>query len=469
MKPTHSTLARSWFRTIRDALTGKQYDYTSGSIPRGILMLAVPMMLEMSMESAFAVVDIYFVGRLGSAAIAAVGLTESMITILYAVAIGLSLSVTATVARRIGEDDPRGASVAAVQAIGLGLVVAVAIGIPGGILAPKLLALMGASAEVIHLGSGYTRVLLATNVVIVLIFLINAVFRGAGDPSIAMRSLWLANGINIVLDPCLIFGWGPFPEMGLTGAAVATTIGRGTGVLYQFYALTGHNSRVRITRDVLRVDLGAMYRLVRISMGGIGQYLIATASWVALVRIVSPFGDAAVAGYTIGIRILLVSFLPSWGLSNAAATLTGQNLGAGHPDRAEKSVYLTGIFNMIFLGTVMLIMIAIPERLVGIFTEDPEVLRIGADSLRIISYGYVFYAWGMVLVNAFNGAGDTVTPTWINLVAFWMVEIPLAFFLARTAGLGPRGVFWSVAIAESLMTLIAFLVFRRGAWKNRSV
>jgi putative MATE family efflux protein len=432
-------------------------------------MLAIPMVLEMAMESTFAVVDIYFVGRLGKSAVAAVGLTESLLTILYAVAIGLSISVTATVARRIGEHDERGAAVAAVQAIALGIGLAAMIGIFGGFGAKTLLALMGASEEVRAVGSGYATLLLGGNVVIMLLFLNNAIFRGAGDPALAMKSLWLANGINIVLDPCLIFGWGPFPELGLTGAAVATTVGRGTGVLYQFWSLRRGAGRVRVTNDTLSVDLRAMLRLIRISLGGIGQFLIATASWVALVRIVSPFGDAALAGYTVGIRILVFTFLPAWGLSNAAATLTGQNLGAGQPDRAERSVWLTGVFCMIFLGLVALVMIAIPRPLVRIFTDDPAVIDIGVQCLRTISYGYVFYAWGMVMVQAFNGSGDTMTPTWINFVSFWLLEIPLAWALAMRIGMGPVGVFWAVAISESVMALISIAVFKGGRWKTRVV
>jgi putative MATE family efflux protein len=456
----------SWLTTVRKALSGAQYDYTRGSIPRGIVLLAIPMILEMGMESLFAVVDVYFVARLGSEAVAAVGLTESVLTILYAIAFGLSMSVTAMVARRIGEGNETAAAVATVQAVGLGVLLALAVAVVGIFGGRGILDLMGASLEVQDIGSSYTRLLLGTNVVIVLLFLNNAVFRGAGDASIAMRSLTLANGINIVLDPCLIFGLGPFPEMGLTGAALATTIGRGTAVLYQFYALTGKAGRVRLTPQVLRFDPKAMWRLVRISMGGIGQFLIATASWVALVRIVSPFGAAAVAGYTVGIRILLFTILPAWGLSNAAATLTGQNLGAGHPERAERSVYLTGVYNMSFMLVVATVMIAFPEFLMRLITDEPEVVRIGSQCLRILSIGYPFYAWGMVMVQAFNGSGDTITPTWLNFIAFWMLEIPLAWILAMQIGWGPTGVFWAIVIAESTLTVLSLIVFRRGRWKR---
>ena len=464
-----SPQSESWVKTVRNSLAGVQYDYTRGNISRGIVMLAIPMILEMMMESTFAVVDVYFVARLGKEAMAAVGLTESMLTLLYAVAIGLSMSVTATVSRRIGEKNPRGAAISATQAIVLGISIAAVIGLIGGFGGSKLLGLMGASEGVREVGSGYARLLLGSNVVIMLLFINNAIFRGAGDPALAMRSLWLANGINIVLDPCLIFGLGPFPELGLTGAAVATTVGRGTGVLYQFWGLNRGTGRLRLTGDTLRINIGAMARLVRVSLGGIGQFLIATASWVLLVRIMSTFGDAAVAGYTVAIRILMFTFLPSWGLSNAAATLTGQNLGAKQPDRAARSVWTTGIYNTIFLGLVAVVMIAIPATLVRIFTDDPEVVAVGAQCLRIISYGYVFYAWGLVMIQAFNGSGDTGTPTWINFVSFWLIEIPLAWTLAVSLGLGPKGVFWSVAVAESVMSLISVLMFRQGKWKTRVV
>jgi putative MATE family efflux protein len=456
----------SWLTIVRHSLSGAQYDFTRGSISRGIVLLAIPMVLEMGMESLFAVVDVYFVARLGSEAVAAVGLTESVLSILYSVAYGLSMSVTAMVARRTGEGDMDGAAVVTAQAIGLGILLAVLIAIPGIFGGRGILSLMGASPAVQDIGSGYTRILLGSNVVIVLLFLNNAVFRGAGDASIAMRSLTLANGINIVLDPCLIFGWGPFPELGLSGAAVATTIGRGTAVLYQFYALSVGTGRVRLTGKALHFDPRAMWRLVRISLGGIGQFMIATASWVALVRIVAPFGAAAVAGYTVAIRILLFTILPAWGLSNAAATLTGQNLGAGHPERAQKSVWLTGAYNMTFMIVVSLVMLVFPEQLMRLITHEPEVVRIGSQCLRILSIGYPFFAWGMVMVQAFNGAGDTVTPTWLNLIAFWMLEIPLAYALALQVGWGPAGVFWAIVLAESTLTVMSLIVFRRGRWKK---
>ena len=467
---TSKTPESGWIAAVRDALSGEQHEYTSGSLNRAIALLAIPMMLEMAMESVFAVVDIYFVSKWGGAdAIATVGLTESVVTLIYAVAIGLGMATTAMVARRVGERDLDGASRAARQAITLGLCVSVVIGVPGYFHADEILALMGASESTIEVGSGYTAVLLGTNAVIMLLFLNNAVFRGAGDAVISMRALWLANGINIVLDPCLIMGLGPFPELGVTGAAVATTIGRGSGVIYQLVALRRGRGRIRLEGPLFRIDMEPMLRLLRLSIGGIAQFLVATASWVVLMRIMAQFGSEALAGYTIAIRIIIFVLLPSWGLCNAAATLVGQNLGAGKPDRAEKSVWLTGFYNMLFLGSVAIVFIVIPDTLVGLFTDKPTIASIGAEALRVISYGYALYAWGFVMIQAFNGAGDTMTPTWVNLVCFWMVQIPLAWLLARTLDLGPAGVFWSVTIAESLLAVMSVVLFRRGRWKEREV
>jgi putative MATE family efflux protein len=459
----------SFLRIVRESLSGVQHDYTSGPLRRAIVLLAIPMVLEMAMESVFAVCDIFFVSRLGPEAVAAVGLTESLLTLLYAVAIGLSMATTAMVARRIGEKRPAAAAAAGMQALYLGLGVAAVVGLPCWFLAPRLLELMGAEQAVIDMGSGYPRLLLGFNVVIMLLFLNNAVFRGAGDAAVAMRSLWLANAINIVLDPCLIFGLGPFPELGVTGAALATTIGRGSGVLYQLAAFRSRRSRIRLRGPALRLRPKVLLRLVRLSLGGVGQFLIATASWVALMRIVAPFGSAALAGYTIAVRIVVFALLPSWGLANATATLVGQNLGAGRPDRAERSVWLTGRYNMYFLGGVTVIFVAFAPWLVAIFTREPLITPVAVAALRIISYGYVFYAWGMVFTHAFNGAGDTTTPTWLNFLCFWMLQIPMAWILARHLGLGPSGVFWAVAGAESVLTLAAGATFRRGRWKTRKV
>ncbi len=460
---------RGLWSLVLQSLRGGQHDLTAVPLRHAILLLAVPMVLEMAMESVFAVCDIFFVSRLGAEAVATVGLTESMLTILYAVAIGLSMATTATVARRIGEKEPSKAASVGAQAIYLGIFLAVLIGAPCFFYARELLGLMGASAETVDAGAGYTRVMLGFNIVIMLIFLNNAVFRGAGDAAVAMRSLWIANIINIVLDPCLIFGVGPFPEMGVTGAAVATTIGRGTGVLYQFWAMRRQGGHITILGDAWRWNVGVMVRLVRLSLGGIGQFLVATASWVALMRIVSIYGSNALAGYTISIRIIMFALLPSWGLSNAAATLVGQNLGAKRPDRAEKAVWFTGLYNMAFLGLVTVLFVLFARPIVGVFTQDEAIASVGISSLRIISYGYIFYAWGMVLIQSFNGAGDTMTPTWINLFCFWVLQIPMAWVLARVVGLGPEGVFWSVAGAESVLATVAFILYKRGGWKHKQV
>jgi putative MATE family efflux protein len=458
-----------WRQAVRDSLSGREHDYTRGSLNRAITLLAIPMVLELAMESLFAVCDIFFVGRLGSEAVATVGLTEAVLTLLYAVAIGLSMSTTAMVARRIGEQDRAGAANAAAQAIAIGLGVAIVTGVPGFLLGGEVLRLMGASPETMETGSTYASIMFGSNVVILFLFLNNAIFRGAGDPVVAMRSLWLANGVNIVLDPCLIFGWGPFPELGVTGAAVATMCGRGAGVIYQFVAIHRGASRIRINREARRLDVPVMLRLLRISFGGIAQMLVATASWVVLMRIMAPFGADAVAGYTIAVRIIVFAILPSWGLSNAAATLVGQNLGAGLPDRAARSVWLTGTYNMAFLAVVAVVFVSAAEPLVAIFNEDPVVLDVAAQGLRVISYGYVFYAWGMVMMQAFNGAGDTMTPTWTNLACFWGCQIPLAWFLARGVALGPNGVFWAVVLSETLLALLMIALFRRGTWRARVV
>lgn len=461
-------LAALW-RDIRMAIRGVEHDYTSGSIGRAILLLAIPMVLEMVMESVFVVVDVFFVARLGADAVAAVGLTDSVVTLVFAVAIGLSMATIAVVARRIGQKDRAGASMAAVQAILLGVLIAIPIGVLGAVYAGEILALMGASEAVISTGSGFTAVLLGGNVTIMLLFLINAIFRGAGDAAIAMRSLWFANICNIVLDPCLIFGIGPFPTMGVTGAAVATTIGRGLGVVYQLVALWRGSSRISIDRRHLRLDVPVMANLLRISIGGILQFLIATASWLGLVRILALFGSGALAGYTIALRVLIFVVLPSWGMSNAAATLVGQNLGAGQPARAERSVWRASLYNMLFLVVVAVGFIAFPHAIVGVFTDDPVVVPHAVDCLRIISYGFGFYALGMVMVQAFNGAGDTMTPTIINFFCYWLFQIPLAYVLAVPLGFEARGVYIAILLSESLLAVVGILVFRRGRWKRRQV
>ena len=460
--------ALNW-QDLREAVTGTQQDFTEGGLGRAITLLAIPMVLEMMMESLFAVVDVFFVARLGADAVAAVGLTESLITLTYAIAIGLSMSITAMVARRIGEKNAAGAAVASVQAIGLGIAVSAPIGVIGILFAPELLALLGASPSIIEIGAGYTAHLLGGNVTIQLIFIINAIFRGAGDAVLAMRALWIANFFDIVLDPCLIFGWGPFPEMGVAGGAVATNIGRGLGVLYQLSVLWRGRSRIKILPEQWRLNLEVMRRLLRVSLGGIFQFLVATASWLLLTRIVAIFGSAALAGYTIALRILVFAILPSWGLGNAAATLVGQNLGAQKPERAERSVWISGVSNMVFLGAVTIIFLLFAEPLVRIFTDDPIVIPFAVDCLRYISYGYIFYAYGMVVVQAFNGAGDTTTPTIINLCCYWLFQIPLAYALAMPLGLGAQGVFLAITISESTIAVVGVLIFRRGRWKARKI
>ena len=463
---------REGLATLRQAVAGgTDYDFTSGSIGKAVVLLAVPMMLELSLESVFAVADAWYISRLDNHhALATISVTEVVLTLLvFAAAIGLSMGTTAMVARRIGEGKREEANVTAVQAIGLGVLCSIALGVPGAYFAPEILSLMGGSAEVVEVGTQYTRIMMGGSITIFLLFLINAIFRGAGDASIAMKSLWLANAINLVLDPCLIFGWGPFPEMGLTGAAVATTIGRAVGVAYQLNRLFRGGGRIQLHLHHLKLVPPVMARLINVSIGGIGQFIISQASWVGVTRIVALFGSAALAGQAIAVRIILFTFLPAWGMSNAAATLVGQNLGAGKPERAEASVWKTGLYTMLFLVSVSVVFIAFPEWLVGLFTRDPEVLKIGSDCLRIFSYSYGVYAYGMVMIQSFNGAGDTKTPTWINFLCHWLLQIPLAYYLAKPMGYGPQGVFWGIVISEVFWATTAILVFRRGKWKTRQV
>ncbi len=460
--------APSWWATIRESLAGSHRIYTEGDIGRAILLLAVPMVLELALESVFAVVDVFFVSRLGADAVATVGLTESMLTIVYAAMAGLSVGATATVARRVGERDFDGAARAAVQAILLGVFVAVPLGICGFLFARPLLVLMGATPGVLA-HSSFTSIALSCNIVIVMLFLINAVFRGAGDAAIAMRVLWIANAINIVLDPCLILGLGPFPQLGVTGAAVATTTGRGVGVLVQLYVLWRGRGRIAIERRHLRLDPQVMMTMVRISGSAVFQSLVAMTSWVGLVRIIASFGADAVAGNTISFRIVIFALLPAWGLSNAAATLVGQNLGAAKPDRAEASVWRACLYNLATLGSVGVIFVIFADAIVGVFTSDPLVKPIAAQSLRIVGVGFPFYAYGLVLTQSFNGAGDTWTPTIINVFCCWLGEIPIAYILARPLGLGPIGVFLAVPIAFSSMAVVSAIVFRRGRWKLKRI
>jgi len=454
---------------FKKALKGNHQDFTKGSIGIAAFLLAVPMVLEMLMESIFAITDIFFVSGLGAQAVAVVGLTEAILTLLYAVAIGLSMAVTATIARRYGESNTEKANIVAGQTLWLGMIVALLIGFIGLNYAQDILALMGADAALIESGKSYTTIMLTGSITILYLFLINAIFRGAGDASVAMRSLWLANGINIVLDPILIYGIGPFPELGLTGAAVATTIGRGTGVIYQLVHLFGYDSKIKLSIHHLTFNLAVSLKLLKVSFGGVIQFLIATASWIALVRIVSTYGSSAVAGYTIAIRVVMFTILPAWGLSNAVATLVGQNLGAGKPERAEQSVWRIAKYNVYFLLSVAVVFIAVPEPIIGFFTQDRQVIQYGVDCLRFISYGYGFFAIGMIVVQAFNGAGDTMTPTKINFVCYWLIQIPLAYFLAKSLAMGPSGVFLAITISQSMLAVIGVWVFRKGLWKLKTI
>jgi Na+-driven multidrug efflux pump len=440
-------LPRSLWRDIRAVLVGAPVDCTTGSIGRAVLILAVPMVLEMSMQSLFGVVDVFFVGKLGPEAVAVVGVTDSILMLVFAVAIGLSMGTTAMVARRVGEGDLPAAARAAVQAILLGTGISVPLGIAGVWLAPDLIRLMGGSPALASQGSAFTAIILGGAGTVTLLFLINGVFRGAGDPTLAMQSLWIANGLNIVLDPILIFGWGPFPEMGLTGAGIATTASRGIGVLYQLSRLSLRSGRIRIAPRDWALDIAVM----------------------GLVRIVAAFGEASLAGYTIAVRVIVFVLLPAWGVGNAAATLVGQNLGAGNPDRGERAVWLTGHTNAGFLALVAVVFLAIPEAMAGVFTADPEAIRVASDCLRIVSLSYVFWAYGMVTVVAFNGAGDTTTPTWLHFWAYWVLQIPLAYVLAVVLGYGPRGVFTAIAVGQMTLAVLGVRAFRRGRWKDKAI
>jgi len=464
---------QSLWSSVREALRGSHQDYTQGSLNRTILLLAIPMVLEMVLESLFAVVDVFWVGRLGANAVATVGITESMLSLVFAIGLGVSLSTTAMVARRIGEKDPEDAAIAAVQAVILGLLISLAIGIPAGIFAPRLLQMMGASPAIVAGGSGYTRIALGGCGAIILLFLNNAIFRGAGDAAIAMRLLWVSNIINLLLDPCLIFGLGigafHFPRMGVTGAALATFTGRSIGVLYQFYRLMRGSERIRVLVRHLRINVRVMARLLRVSLTGMLQFAIANSSWIVLVRIVSVFGASAVAGYTIAIRIVVFFILPAWGLSNAAATLVGQNLGAKNPDRAAQAVWRTGLYNVIFLGTLGIFFVVFATPVVSLFVDDPAVVSIAATALRTFSCGNLAYAYVMVMLQAFNGAGDTVTPTFVYFFGFWVLELPLAWGLAVGLHVGAQGAFLSVVIAECAIAIASIILFKQGRWKLQRI
>lgn len=447
------------------ALKGVETDFTTGSIRRAIFLLSVPMILEMVMESLFAVVDIYFVGKISTNAVAAVGLTESVLTIIYGVAIGISMATTALVARRVGEKAYKRASDGAFQAILLSVILSVLIGVVGFLFAADILRLMGGEEDLVQEGFRYTRLMFASNISIILLFLINAIFRGAGNASLAMRSLWLANGLNILLDPLFIFGFGPVPAFGIEGAAIATTIGRSIGVLYQLFFLFGGGAVVRIGMRNIVFRWRTLRSIIDLSVGGMGQFLVESASWLFLVRILSVFGSEVLAGYTIAIRIIIFSILPSWGLANAAATLVGQNLGALRPGRAEESVWRTAFYNLLFLLGLSVIFYVFAYEFVGLFTTEPTVIKSGAESLRIICLGYAFVSYGMVLAQSFNGAGDTKTPMYINLFCYWLLQIPLAWLLAIPLNIGPSGVYIAVAVSFSTSAVISIFIFRKGRWK----
>jgi putative MATE family efflux protein len=456
----------SFFQLLKEAVKGDQQDYTILSINRAIFLLAVPMILEMSMEALFALVDAFWVSRLhDNDAMATIGLTESLLTIVYSIAIGLSMGATAMVARRVGEKDIPNAEIAAVQALYIGIAISVVISMIGLIFSQDLLRLMGASESLIEHNSGFTKWMLSGNITIMLIFLINAIFRGAGDASLAMRSLILSNVLNMVLDPFFIFGYGIIPAFGVEGAGISTTIGRGCGVLFQVYHLTKGRGLIRITWEKMKIRTDIIKNLLKVSAGGTGQFIIASASWIFLIRILSTFGSTAVAGYTIAIRLIVFAILPAWGMANASATLVGQNLGAGYPDRAEKSVWRAAFLNMVFLGSVTVIFLFFADTFLSFFTDDPEVLKNGIECLQIVCLGYVFYAYGMVISQSFNGAGDTLTPTIINFFGFWLFQIPVAYLLAIVLDIGTPGVYAAISIAESAIAVAGILIFRRGKWK----
>jgi putative MATE family efflux protein len=460
---------RAFWHLIKESLRGGQQDYTSGSIDRAIVLLSVPMILEMSMESLFAVIDVFFVSRLhDNDAVATIGLTESVLTLVYSLAMGLGMGVTAMVARRVGEKNIRAASVAATQALIVGLAISVAVGVVGIVFSDNILRVMGASEHLIERHGGYTKWMLTGNITVVLLFLVNGIFRGAGDASIAMRSLWLANTLNIMLDPIFIFGFGPVPAFGVEGAAIATNIGRAVGVAYQLYHLARGSGRIKLLPQ-LTVNWEVIGRLVRISSGGTGQFLIGSASWIFLVRIMSDFGSAALAGYTIAIRVVIFAILPAWGMANAAATLVGQNLGAGHLERAEKSVWRSAFLNMVFLGLVTVAFFTMAGAILAFFTQDADVLQNGIQCLQVVSLGYIFYAYGMVINQSFNGAGDTRTPMLISFVGFWLFQILMAYALAKWLGVGTVGVYAAIATAESLMAIAGIIIFRQGKWKLAKV
>lgn len=465
---TETRLQRVW-RVLRQAVLGEEQEFTSGSIDRAIVLLSIPMILEMAMESLFAVVDAFFVAKISVEAVATVGLTESILTLVYSLGIGLSSAATAMVARRIGEGDRDAAALAGAQTILIALTVSILLAIPGFFYAEDILRFMSNDETVVANGKHFTRLMFTANLPILLLWMLNGIFRGAGDAATAMRALWIANAVNIVLCPLFIFGWGPVPAMGVLGSAVATTTGRSIGVLYQLWQLFKVGKIIKLKMAYFQPHWVQIRRLLDLSAGSTGQYLIASASWVFLISILGQLGKEVTAGYTVAIRIVVFTILPSWGMANAAATLVGQNLGAGQPDRAEKSAWRAGFFNMIFMAFVGIVYVAFAPFFIGVFTQDPGALHAGSLALRILAGGYVFYGYGMILAQAINGAGDTKTPTVLNFIFFWLVEMPLAWLLAMHWNWGQTGVYWSVVIAESLLAIAAMWVFRQGKWKLAKV
>ncbi len=465
----NQTSSKNIIQLFKEAVLGKQQDFTQGSIKKAVFMLSIPMILEMLMESIFALVDIIYVSRVSVNAVATVGLTESVLTLVYAVAIGLSMAATALIARRVGEKDIKKANETAVQVIFLGILISIGISVIGILYPKEILQFMGGEPALIEEGYGYTRVLLGGNITVMLLFLINAIFRGAGDASIAMWTLILSNGLNIILDPIFIFGLGPIPAYGVEGAAIATTIGRGTAVITQILILFYGSGKIKLVLKDLVLRISLIFNIVKVSLGGIGQFIIGTSSWVILMRIMSEFGSEVLAGYTIAIRIMMFTLMPAWGMSNAAATLVGQNLGAKQPERAEKSVWITGKYCAYFMGFVSVIYIAFAPTFLGWFSDTPKVVENGALCLQIMAAGYIAYAYGMVVIQSFNGSGDTKTPTLINFICFWLFQLPFAYIMAITLDFGPKGVFWAITLVEVLIAVVGVWLFKKGKWKTVQV
>jgi putative MATE family efflux protein len=460
---------KTLWKDLREAIQGTEADYTLINLNKAIFLLAIPMMLELVMESTFAVVDIFFVGKLGASAVATVGLTETYLFLLYSIAMGLSTAVTAIIARRIGEKNRDLAGKSAVQAVILAFFCSIPFAFAGILFAKQLLMVMGADKWVLEKGYRYTQWMLGGNVVIVLLFVINSIFRGAGDAAIAMRILLISNAVNIVLDPLLIFGWGFIPALGIQGASIATTTGRATGVAVQLWLLFKGGKHIKVSISQIHLDAKILLNIIRTSLGGVGQMIVAMTSWIFLMRILANIGSEAVAGSTIALRIVMFTLMPAWGISNAAATLVGQNLGAGNPDRAESTVWKIGLYNMIVLIGISVIYFIFNRSLMSIFTKDETVINVGASWLKILSYSYFVYGWWMVATQAINGSGDTKTPTKINVVFFWLIEIPLAYLLAVVFNWGYSGVFWAVFFAETSAGLVTLWIFKRGGWKTVKV